>query len=336
MDWQGQVRQLDARTVDRLDSSGALLLIRLLNQRPIPAGAVQLKQEHQALFDAVVAAVDSTDEAIQPEQTPLWQSLFEQVGRAVMRVLGNALDLIGFLGLALHRLLGTLIGPRRMRWTSLVHHMQESGLNAVPLLILLSIMIGAVLAFLGATVLRDFGAEIMVIDLVVYAFLREFGVLLTAILLAGRTASAFCAQIGMMKGQQEIDAIKTIGLDAIELLVIPRLVALLIMLPALAVLATLAGLVGGLIVSVLSLGIGLDLYIERVSQSIQLSHYLVGLVKAPIFALAIALIGCSEGLRVEGTAQSVGERTTSAVVRSITMVIVIDALAAVYFMEIGW
>ena len=192
------------------------------------------------------------------------------------------------------------------------------------------------LAFLGATVLRDFGAEIMVIDLVTFAFLREFGVLLTAILLAGRTASAFCAQIGMMKSQQEIDAIHTMGLDDIELLVIPRVVALLVMLPALTVIATLAGLLGGLIVSVLSLDISVGLYIERVYQTVRLQDYLVGLIKAPIFALVIALIGCSEGLRVQGSAQSVGEHTTSAVVRSITMVIVIDALAAVYFMEIGW
>ena len=326
--------QIDARTIERLDASGAMLLIQALQAHKLGADAIALRDEHRPLFEAVWSTLEQQEKAARTHEPPGWKKLLEQIGRAVIRVIDNAIDLVGFFGLTLHRLARTVLQPRRMRWTSLVHHMQETGFNAVPLLALLSAMIGAVVAFLGATVLRDFGAELMVIDLVVYAFLREFGVLLTAILLAGRTASAFCAQIGMMKGQQEIDAIRTLGLDEIELLVVPRVLALLIMLPALAVIATMAGLFGGMIVSVLSLNIGVELYIERVYQTIQLQHYLVGLIKAPIFALIIALIGCSEGLRVRGTAQSVGEHTTSAVVRSLTMVIVIDA--AVYFMEIGW
>ncbi|MEM1081784.1 MAG: ABC transporter permease [Pseudomonadota bacterium] len=334
--WKSPIERIDGQHISQLDSSGALLLIQALKQHQLAADAIDLRSEHRDLFHAVLDVIQSSEAPTESTSPSSLFQMLDQTGRAMVRVVDNALDLMGFLGIALHRMVGTLFHPSRMRWTSLVHHMQETGFNAVPLLSLLSIMIGAVLAFLGATVLREFGAEIMVIDLVVFSFLREFGVLLTAILLAGRTASAFCAQIGMMKSQQEIDAIRTIGLDEIDPLVVPRLIALLIMLPALSVVATLAGLVGGMIVSALSLGIGVDLYIERVHQSIELQHYLVGLIKVPIFALVIALIGCSEGFRVEGTSQSVGERTTSAVVRSITMVIVIDALAAIYFMEIGW
>jgi len=232
-------------------------------------------------------------------------------------------------------MLRVLPRPKRWRVTATIHHMEQTGVDALPLTLLLSFLVGAVVAFLGATVLRDFGAELYVVDLVTIAFLREMGVLLTAILLAGRTASAFTAQIGTMKSREEIDAIRTLGMDPIELLVGPRLIALALMLPILAVCAMVAGLAGGLVVSVLSLGIPIELFISRVADMIELKHYLVGLVKAPLFAAVIALIGCLEGFKVGGTAQSVGERTTSAVVQSISLVIVIDALAAIFFMEIG-
>jgi phospholipid/cholesterol/gamma-HCH transport system permease protein len=244
--------------------------------------------------------------------------------------------LVGFLGLAMSRLAATAFRPSQWRVTATVFHMQQTGLNALPLTALLSFLVGAVVAYLGATVLRDFGAELFVVDLITYAFLREFGVLLTAILLAGRTASAFTAQIGTMKSREEIDAMRTLGLDPVVLLVLPRLLALLAMLPILSLLATLAGFAGGLVVSVLALGLEPGMFLTRMSDAVTLQHYLVGLLKAPLFAATIALIGCLEGFKVAGTAQSVGERTTSAVVQSITLVIVIDALAAVFFMELGW
>ena len=180
--------------------------------------------------------------------------------------------------------------------------MEQVGLDSAPLVALLSFMVGAVIAFLGAMVLRDFGATIFVVELVNAAFLREFGVLLTAILLAGRTASAFTAQIGMMVNREEVDAIRVLGLDPVDLLVIPRVLALLAMLPLLTFIAMIAGLAGGM----------------------------------AVFAVLIALIGCLEGLQVAGTAQSLGERTTSSVVQSISMVIVIDALAALWFMEMDY
>lgn len=328
-------RRLDAAMITRLDASGALLLRRLLRRFDQPADEAGIPPAWRPVFDAVAQACGRLS-APHEEQLPAWQQMLERIGRATVDIAHSARELLGFLGLTVHRLGRTLLKPARLRLTATVHHMEQTGLDAVPLLILLAALVGAVVAFLGATVLRDFGAELFVIDLVTFAFVREFGVLLTAVLLAGRTASAFCAQIGMMKSREEIDAIRTLGLDEIELLVLPRLIALVITLPLLTFIATLAGLFGGLVVAVIALGIDGGMFIDRVEQTLTLKHYLVGMLKAPIFAVVIALIGCLEGLRVSGTAQSVGEHTTTAVVRSLTMVIVIDALAAVYFMEIDW
>ncbi len=328
-------RAMDASGITRLDAAGALLIERMLDRNRLDADRIALPDQWRKLFNAVHEVCDDTPQA-EPQGEPKWREILERIGLTAVEIRDSTLQLLHFLGLTLSRLGLLMLQPRRLRLTSIVYHMEQSGLNAAPLLMLLSALIGAVVAFLGATVLRDFGAELFVIDLVTYAFLREFGVLLTAILLAGRTASAYCAQIGMMKSREEIDAIRTLGLDEIELLVLPRLIALVIMLPLLAFVAMLAGLFGGMAVSTLMLDINFALFLDRVEQTLTLRHYLVGMIKAPIFAAVIALIGCMEGMRVAGTAQSVGEHTTIAVVRSLTMIIVIDAIAAVYFMEIGW
>jgi phospholipid/cholesterol/gamma-HCH transport system permease protein len=226
--------------------------------------------------------------------------------------------------------------PRRFRLTATVHHMEQVGLDAVPLVVLLSFLVGAVIAFLGANILADFGATIYVVELVGIAFLREFGVLLTAILLAGRTASAFTAQIGAMVSREEVDAIRTLGLDPVDLLVIPRLLALLVTLPLLSFIADISGLLGGMSVAAFNLDIPPQAFLSRLHDTIKLRHFLVGMAKAPVFAIVIGLIGCLEGLQVKGTAQSVGERTTSSVVQTISLVIVLDAIAAIWFMNMGW
>jgi phospholipid/cholesterol/gamma-HCH transport system permease protein len=201
---------------------------------------------------------------------------------------------------------------------------------------LLSFMVGAVIAFLGATVLRDFGASVFTVELVGYSFLREFGVLLTAILIAGRSGSAFTAQIGSMKSREEVDAIRTLGLDPIELLVLPRLFALLTMLPILTFIAMVAGLLGGMAVCVGNLGMSPEAFLTRLNETIVVRQFFVGISKAPLFAIVIALIGCLEGFQTQGTAQSVGERTTSSVVQTISLVILLDAFAALFFMEMDW
>lgn len=326
---------IDARGIESLDAAGAFLLLRLARQADVSVSDIAIREDHGRLLQAVAAAM--TEEEAEPAATLAWWARVPaHLGLGLIQAWHHSGRLIGFLGLSLQTLAATVFRPRQWRITATVHHMQATGLDALPLVSLLSFLVGAVVAFLGATVLRDFGAELFVVDLTTFAFLREFGVLLTAILLAGRTASAFTAQIGTMKSREEIDAIRTLGLDPIVLLVLPRLIALVIMLPLLSVVATLSGLLGGLAVATFSLGMPFEMYINRVYETATLSHYLTGLSKAPLFAVVIALVGCLEGFKVTGTAQSVGERTTSAVVQSISLVIVINALAAVFFMEMGW
>jgi len=332
---RGPANAVDASAISRLDAAGALLMLRLAERFGIETSRIVLGDDHRALVEAVEAATRS-EPVSEPAAEPHWRRFLGHLGESVAGICANLGQLLGFLGLTLVTLLAAIPRPSRWRITSTIHHMEQTGLNAMPLVALLSFLVGAVVAFLGATVLRDFGAELFVVDLTTFAFLREFGVLLTAILLAGRTASAFTAQIGTMKSREEIDAIRTLGLDPITLLVLPRLIALVIMLPILAVIATVSGLLGGMMVSAMSLDIPVELFISRVYETVELRHYLVGLVKAPLFAIVIALVGCLEGFKVGGTAQSVGERTTSAVVQSISLVIVINAVAAIVFMELGW
>jgi phospholipid/cholesterol/gamma-HCH transport system permease protein len=332
---QGGAAGLDGSGIGQLDSAGALLLLLVALRLGVAPERITMRDEHLALF-RTIAAAQARDVPEPVASTPPLIAFLTHIGLATVTVGDNLRQLLGFLGLTMARVGASLIRPRRIPVTSVIHHMEQSGLDAVPLVTLLSFLVGAVIAFLGATVLRDFGAELFVIDLTSYAFLREFGVILTAILLAGRTASAFTAQIGTMKSREEIDAMRTLGLDPIDLLVLPRLLALLVMLPLLSVLATLSGIGGGMAVAWLSLGIGPELFVNHLYESIELRHYLVGVGKAPIFAVVIALVGCLEGFKVEGTAQSVGERTTSAVVQAITLVILIDAFAAIFFMEMGW
>ncbi|CBA17160.1 probable abc transporter permease protein [Xanthomonas albilineans GPE PC73] len=324
---------IDASGIAQLDSAGVLQLIRYATRNGIAQESLDFRQDHRALVSTIE---DVADDRPKRKRDYGFAAALERLGYTVHRNGKEIVALVGFLGETLVKLMRLMHAPRRFRLTSTVHHMEQVGLDAVPLVALLSYLVGAVIAFLGSTVLRDFGAEIYVVELVSIAFLREFAVLLTAIVLAGRTASAFTAQIGAMKAREEIDAIQTLGLDPMDLLVIPRLLALLLMLPLLTFVAMIAGLAGGVTVGAFDLGIPPQMYLARMHDTIQIRHMLVGLAKAPIFAIAIGLIGCLEGLRVEGTAQSVGERTTSSVVQTISLVIIIDAIAALWFMKMGW
>ncbi|PBS12290.1 ABC transporter permease [Lysobacteraceae bacterium NML93-0792] len=327
------VRDVDARGVDRLDSLGVLQLVRFAHKRELEFGGFEFRDDHHALVEAIEDVADD-----RPKKKREY-GVAAALGRLGYRMHDNGREivaLVSFLGETLVKLGRLATAPRRLRVTSTVHHMEQVGLDAVPLVALLSFMVGAVIAFLGSTVLADFGATIFVVELVSIAFLREFGVLLTAILLAGRTASAFTAQIGAMVGREEVDAIRTLGLDPIDLLVIPRVLALLVMLPLLTFLAMVSGLIGGLSVGAFSLDIPPQAYLARMHEQMEVRHFLVGMSKAPIFAMIIALIGCLEGLQVQGTAQSLGERTTSSVVQTISLVIIVDAFAAIWFMHVGW
>jgi len=326
------VQTLDARAITRLDASGSQLLLSLMTRLGLPATALAAKPEHAALIEAVRNSGASLPPS--PPADKLLYRILEAVGRWVANAYANILIFLDFLGRTMLSLMESLFNPRHWRVTSIIFHMQAVGLNAVPLVMLLSFMVGAVVAFLGATVLSEFGAQLWVVELVGVAFFREFGVLLTAILLAGRTASAFTAQIGSMKSGEELDAIRTMGLDPIELLVLPRLKALLLTLPLLTFLATMAGLLGGMAVCVWHLDISPEMFIGRLQNELSPRHFWVGMSKAPIFAMVIGLIGCLEGFKVKNNAQSVGEHTTSSVVQSISLVILLDALAAMFFMEL--
>jgi len=330
---------IDLNDLGALDTAGAALLVELLGSQrlaQLASTAPGLASERRALLQAVGTAIADAGDAPPAKRIPAWREFFGQIGQAMAELGQQGVALLGFIGMTLAAMFAIILHPTRWRITSLVAHLQQSGLNAVPIVALLTFLVGAVVAFLGATVLADFGASIYTVDLVAFSFLREFGVLLTAILMAGRTASAFTAQIGSMKANEEIDAIRTLGLDPLELLVLPRVFALLIALPILSFIAMLSGILGGAVVCALSLDISPAMYLAMLQENIALKHFVVGMAKAPVFAFLIAVIGCLEGFKVTGSAQSVGERTTSSVVQSIFVVIVLDALAALFLMEMGW
>lgn len=329
----------DLSALERLDTAGAGLLTLLVGAERLGAliGQATLRPEQRALLATVGRAVHALFAYPPPApRSTGFVDMVERVGRATESLWKQARLLLGFVGLTLETLARNLPQPKRWRMTALVHHLEQTGLDAVPIVALLSFLVGAVIAFLGATVLEDFGATIYTVDLVTYSFMREFGVLLAAILLAGRTASAFTAQIGSMKAREEIDAMRTIGLDPVELLVLPRVLALVLALPMLTFLATLAGIVGGGLVCMVSLDISPTMFLSMFQADTPLRYLWVGLGKAPIFAFLIGVIGCLEGFKVAGSAESVGERTTSSVVQAIFVVILVDALAALFFMEMGW
>lgn len=329
----------DFSGIEALDTAGAGLLAELFgNDRlcELSRSDTGLSAERRKLLALVGGSLKASYRSPRQVQQSGLIEMLERIGRAMSRVRYESLALVGFIGLSLQTLVRTLPQPRRWRVTAMVHHMEESGLDAVPIVALLSFMVGAVIAFLGATVLANYGATLYTVDLVSYAFLREFGVLLASILLAGRTASAFTAQIGSMKANEEIDAIRTLGLDPIELLVLPRMLALVITLPMLTFLSILSGIIGGAVVCVLVLDISPAMFLSVFQADTSVRHLWVGLSKAPVFAFMIAMIGCLEGFQAGSSAESVGKQTTSAVVQSIFVVILFDAIAALFFMEMGW
>ncbi len=327
---------LDMAGVERLDTAGAWLLCRTAEEIRTAGGEADFANTDsgQQLLLERVARQFQPCEIAPPSRNPLLQ-ITEQVGISVVDALRYLVEFVGFVGLTLSVLGRTVRDPRRLRLTPMVYQMEQVGLNAVPIVGLISFLIGIVLAYQGADQLRKFGAEVFVVELISLSLLREIGILLTAIVIAGRSGSSFTAQIGSMKLNEEVDAMRTLGLDPMEVLVLPRLLALLIMLPGLAFLSDMLGLVGGALMSWAQLGISPAMFIERFHQEVGLWTFLVGIIKAPVFALIIATVGCSEGFRVEGSAESVGTRTTQSVVKSIFLVIVGDALFSIFFSTVG-
>ncbi|MET0948788.1 MAG: ABC transporter permease [Pseudomonas sp.] len=330
---------VDMTRLHALDTAGASLLVELLGTERLAKLSVQapdLPLSCRALLQTIQSALCDYCAPVKDPEIAVGMQLLSRIGCAVDKIWTDTLQLLGFIGLILETIVTNALRPRRWRMTSVFVHIEQTGLDAAPIVALLTFLVGAVVAFLGATVLKIFGATVFTVDLVAFSFLREFGVLLTAILLAGRTASAFTAQIGSMQANEEIDAIRTLGLSPVELLVVPRVLALLVSLPILTFVAMLSGIIGGGVVCAISLDISPAMFLSLLQADIGVQHFLVGMVKAPIFAFLIAAIGCLEGFKVSGSAESVGAHTTSSVVQSIFVVIVLDAMAALFFMEMGW
>lgn len=336
---QRVVRSVSADRLKALDTVGAERLLYLLGDKHgdlIIAPQAALSDERRAMVKAVATAMKTVDKVPPAESQSRLAELLGDIGAATVRFWNQFLGVLGFSGLTLEALARNILRPGRWRVTSIVAQVEETGLNAVPIIALLTFLVGAVIAFLGATILADFGATTYTINLVGFSFLREFAVLLTAILMAGRTASAFTAQIGSMKVNEEIDAIRVQGLNPIDILVLPRVLAMQISLPILTFVGMISGVAGGMLVCVVSLDITPQVFLDTFANDIPVRHFVLGMAKAPVFAFLIAVIGCLQGFKVGGSAQSVGEHTTAAVVHSIFVVILLDALAALFFMEMGW
>jgi phospholipid/cholesterol/gamma-HCH transport system permease protein len=269
-----------------------------------------------------------------PRQNAILARL-EQAGRATFGAAGEIAIFLQMLGAAGSALAGILRRPRSLRLTSLVYQTWQIGWQAIPIMLLITFLIGAIIAQQGIFHFRKFGAESYVVDMVGILVLREIGVLIVAIMVAGRSGSACTAELGSMKMREEIDALTTMGLDPVEVLILPRIIALMIALPILAFLGSMAALYGGGLIAWLYGGMSPAIFIARLHEAVSVTHFEVGMIKAPFMALVIGIIACSEGLKVKGSAESLGRQTTTSVVKSIFLVIVLDGLFAVFFASIG-
>ncbi|MFT4148834.1 MAG: MlaE family lipid ABC transporter permease subunit [Paracoccaceae bacterium] len=322
--------RLDLTGISRLDTAGAWFLA---TRQKAGATLSGLPEAQAALLQTVTDALPRPD-APAPGPTGL-HALLERLGRRVASSLSAGAEMAEYLGRFLFSIGRAIRHPSEFRLTSLVYHCQETGLRAVPIVALMAFLIGVVLAFQGASQLKQFGAEVFVVDLIAISILRELGILLTAIIVAGRTASALTAAIGSMKMQEEIDAMRTLGLDPDMVLLLPRILALVITLPILGLIADVAGLVGGAMMSWIELGISPSMFRYRLVANTAVEHVIVGLVKAPVFAVIIGVIGCHAGMKVGKDAESLGSQTSAAVVAAIFSVIVADALFSIFFAEVG-
>lgn len=327
------VATIDLAGVDRMDTVGAWIVLRL--SRQFDAKVANGREEATRL----IAALEETEEntqSLSPPRLPLIQRVPSQVGEAVVDMARGTVQVIGFLGLVVSGMGTMLRHPRAFRGKALVHQMELVGVNALAIVGLMSFLVGVVIAQQGAVQLQQFGAEIYTVNLVGRLTLRELGILMTAIMVAGRSGSAFAAQLGTMKLTEEVDAMRTIGVSPTQALILPRIVATMLMLPLLGVYSAVLGIVGGAFLASLTLGIPFLTFLARIQEVVPLHDVWVGLVKGPVFGLIVSVAGCYQGMQVKNNAEEVGTRTTTAVVMAIFMVIVLDAFFAVFFTKIGW
>jgi phospholipid/cholesterol/gamma-HCH transport system permease protein len=326
----------DLSDLDQYDTAGVWLLQRTMNDLEFKGHQVELQNESKA-FQALTSRISSYKPSFEKVHRP--HSFFEErlveIGKTSLDLIYLTGDLIIFLGQVTMGLLSTCLHPKKLRLVSVFYHMEKMGVNGLPIISLLALSLGVVLAYQGEEQLKRFGAEIYTINLVSISMTREIGVLITAILVAGRTGSAITAQIGIMKINQEVDALNTLGLNPMDILILPRIIALILIMPLLTFAADIAGLIGGGIMVIFSLDVSPQLYINRIGESVTTGGFWIGILKAPLFGALIGLVSCFEGMRVKGTAESIGICTTRSVVEGIFLVTIADALLSIFFSKIG-
>jgi phospholipid/cholesterol/gamma-HCH transport system permease protein len=327
---------IDMSGVERMDTGGAWLIDRAhkqLSSAGVANRIENLRPDQQILLEE--AGWRSFDRPKPPKRQPLYELLVD-VGQSVVNAFKDLWAGIAFLGEANVAIANAAVRFYRFRLTSLVYHIESFGLRSVPIILLINFLVGCIVAQQGIFQLRRFGAETFAVDLIGILVLREMGVLLTSIMIAGRSGSAITAEIGSMKMREEIDALTVMGLSPMDVLIVPRILALIIVLPLLTFLADMAAIFGGLLVSWAYAGLGPEAYLTRLQSAIAMNTFLVGLIKAPFMALVISLIGAMEGLKVQGSAESLGRQVTASVVKAIFMVIVVDGLFAMFFASIDY
>jgi len=325
----------DLTRVRRMDTAGAFAVVRAAGGH-FDLARVVARPESKRLLELVDNA--SKIQPVVRKQPTGFHELTIRIGRGVINLGLEFLDTMAFFGHLLVAIVRTAIqlftAPHKIRWAPIFAQMERAGLDAIPIVAITTFFIGAVVALLGVNMLRQFGAEVFVVELIGVAVIREFNIVITAVLLSGRSASAFAAELGSMKMNQEVDAMQVMGVDPFEALVLPRFIALLITIPLLTFVATLAGLLGGLMVTWSTLGLGPTFFLQRIVDNVGVTHFYVAMAKAPFMAAVVAGIGCRQGLLVGGDVESLGRRVTAAVVHAIFAIIMLDAAFALVFMEL--
>jgi phospholipid/cholesterol/gamma-HCH transport system permease protein len=332
-----RIASIDLAGVRELDTLGAWLLERLLRragEQGRDAQFVGVPGHYRGLLDEV----HQVNRRTVPPRAPPNKLLLalESIGRATVNLNTSLLIFLEMFGALSASLLRVLLRPRSLRLTSAVHHLYRVGWQAVPIILLITFLIGCIIAQQGFFHFRKFGADAYVVDMVGILVLRELGVLIVAIMVAGRSGSAYTAELGSMKMREEIDALRTMGFDPVEVLILPRVIALVIALPILTFIGSMAALYGGGLVAWLYGDMNPSIFIARLHEAVSVTHFKVGMIKAPFMALVIGVVACSEGLMVKGSAESLGLQTTTSVVKSIFLVIVLDGVFAIFFASIGW
>jgi len=329
---RGEKLRVDLSDVDRMDTVGAWLIHKL--QRDGDVEIVGATAEQRSLIDNVAAA--DRPVKLHPDGPPPFLRLIVLTGQSVMTAGRTLVELTAFLGAVIITVATVFLRPRRLRWHAIVNRFEIVGVHALGIVGLMSFLVGIVIAQQGVVQLRQFGAEIYAINLVGRVSFRELGVLMTAIMVAGRSGSAFAAEIGSMKLAEEIDAMRTIGVSPMESLVLPRVIATTLVMPLLAFFASLVAILGGGIMLWMQIEVTPLVFIQLIREVTPLNDVLICLIKAPVFGFLIAVCGCFQGMQVRNDAEEVGFRTTAAVVQGIFLVIVLDAFFAVFFSSIGW